>query len=408
MQDEIKAAQPGTIVWDRGESASVAGLHLRVTRDARAGTIARRWFFYYRTRAGAQRRPKVGEFPQVKLAEARKRALAIQCQVSAGDDPSQTWKEARAEKTVADLWTAVKADYYGKARFQDSKWAKTAAWIYGKHLGPEFGSMRLSEVTTTAVRKWHAKLDYMPYGANRALSILKKLFNWAIMEEWRPQGSNPAVLVKPFDEASRERYATPEELARIGAILLRDAPERPAAVAFLLLLMLSGSRPIAIEQATWDQLTVFEQDGKRYGLLVFWGKSSSKTQIRERVVLPPEAMAVIDGLPRIAGKTITGIKAPREYWQKVKTEAGCPDLRMRDSRRTFATVGMTDGIPMDQIGTALNHADTNTTAVYARLMPRTQIAVANRIGGSVWQQLTAPQKEKTPAAPEDSEGHPNQ
>jgi integrase len=55
--------------------------------------------------------------------------------------------------------------------------------------------------------------------ANRIVSVLRLLFNWAERAKDVPAGYNPARGVKRFKEQGKERYLTSGELARLGDTL---------------------------------------------------------------------------------------------------------------------------------------------------------------------------------------------
>jgi integrase len=130
--------------------------------------------------------------------------------------------------------------------------------------------------------------------------------------------------------------------------------------------MFTGSRPIAIERATWSQLELVKSSSKTYGILTFDGKSGE-----EKVVIPGFVISVLTSLP--TSNTLTGINMPKSFWKKVRVEAGCPDLWIRDWRRTFASIGLSNGFSMDAIGEVLNHKSTQTTKTYAKLFDRSRI-----------------------------------
>jgi integrase len=213
--------------------------------------------------------------------------------------------------------------------------------------------------------------------------VLSRIFAYAEETELRAQNTNPCTIIKSHPEKSRKRHATADEIPKIAAILDREKAKFPNAAAFIYLLIYSGSRPSAIERATWDQLQEFEHAGEKYGLLTFKGKTTATTGEDERIIIPPQAMKVIDRLPRIDGKTITGIKMPRKLWARIKKEAGCTDLWARDLRRTFATVGMTSGIEMGMISPLLNHKSVETTKIYAKVMNEKQIETVKSIADTM-------------------------
>lgn len=373
MLEELRAAEAGQTIYDKGEKTSVTGLHLRVGANG-----AKAFFLYYRTRAGQQRRPKIGVFGEITLSQARERARKLLDRVAVGEDPKAGWDEKKGEATVQELFELVWKDYWSQDRYQVSGHAKQVKWCFDRHIKPAFGSAKLSEVTPMRVRQWHGGFE-STYNANHALRVLGRMFRFAEEQEIRRQHTNPCALVKQHPERERKRFASVEEIQKIVGLLEQKVQKNPAGVAFLYLLMFTGSRPRAIERATWDQLKEFEMDGKKYGFLTFHGKSSGKTGQEERVVIPPQAMKALSRLPRVEGWTITGIKMPRTLWREIKKEAGCPDLWARDWRRTFATIGMSNGVDIGTIGELLNHRTTETTKIYAKVMDDSKLKAATAI-----------------------------
>lgn len=390
MLRRLKAMKPGDEVWDvKEDEKGVKGLHARMSR---AGTVS--LSMYYRTRAGRPRRPKLGEWPALSLADARDRARTMLAQVELGGDPAGEVEGLRDELTLQALWDKVKVAHYDKPRYQASGWGVEAARIWEKEFSKRWGSWKLSELTRKKIKDWHeARGAAHPIQANRALSVLKKMFSWAEEEELRPLHTSPAAKVPEFTERKRRRYATAEEIAKVETILQKEAATRPRQVAFLYLLMYSGARPSVITRAKWTQLEEIEFEGARWGILVLPGKGSADSGEDDPVLLPPQAMAVLDRLPRDT-TTLTGMKMhPKAYWERIRKEAGCPDLWVRDWRRTFASIGLSNGIPVDQIGECLGHHDRQTTLTYSKLFPVSRIRATARIAAHLDTARAAGKKE---------------
>lgn len=368
---ELREAAKGQVIWDQGDKSSVKGLHVRVTPAGQ-----KMFYVYYRTKWGQQRRPKIGEFGVITLIEARRRAKKLIDKVEDGEDPKGLWEEKRVEATVQELFDRCFKEHWDTPRFRASGYAREVTNQFAKNIKNVFGHLRLSEVTVGRVREWHKSYIEKPYTGNRALTVLCKLFSYAEEIELRPQHTNPCRLVKTHSEEKRERFATAEEIQAIFPLLSKYEKLHPAGVAYLYLLMFSGSRPRAIERATWDQIKEFQVGGETFGTLTFGGKSTGKTGLKEKVVLPPLAMSVLLKLPRVEGGTITGIKMPRRLWLKIRDEAKCPDLWARDWRRTFASAALSNGATGSIIGELLNHHSADTTKVYTRLLNTSAFAVA--------------------------------
>lgn len=359
-KSEIETLAPGTALYDE----LIGGLHVRCYPSGK-----KPFFYFYRTRAGRQRRPKIGEWPGIDIAEARERARALQARVVVGEDPKGDWENFSNELTLTQLFQKAWSEHWCKDRFKSSGWANEVRRLWEKNVEPTFGGERLSEVKVSAIRRWHKGFaDAAPYTGNRALDVFSKIFSFAQEEELFPMGANPCSLVKAHPEKKRKRFASEEEVRRIAPIMAREAEDYPYGITFLYLLIFSGARPSAIENARQENLVRFEYEGQTYGALTLRGKMSAETGDEETVILPPQAMQVIDKLVPPKDGTITGIGMPRHLWDRIRTEAQCEDLWARDWRRAFASYGLSSGISMDTLAEVLSHRSTQTTKVYARLL----------------------------------------
>ncbi len=69
----------------------------------------------------------------------------------------------------------------------------------------------------------------------------------------RTDGVNPCWKVKRYKEVKRERYLTPDELARLGKVL-RESNSEPEAVNCIRLLLLTGCRLSEIQKLKWEHV----------------------------------------------------------------------------------------------------------------------------------------------------------
>lgn len=321
---------------------------------------------------------KLGHGNVLGISEARRLAARTLLAVANGTDPAMP-KRHQPSKTLNDLFDLAHKLHWSQERFVKSRWSEQVRKIYDRTIKKHFGGRPAADPLDD-VEVWHAGYKDRPYEGNRALAVLSTMCSLgekAAYGRLRSLNSNPCSTVTKHPEAKRGVYATPQQIATLGPLLIKYAETRPRAVAFIYLLLFSGSRPSAIERATRGQLTELEQNGQVWGLLKgFRGKTAD-----EVVWLPPQAMAVIRGLPK--AETITGIKMPKKFWHRIRKEAGCENVRLRDLRRTFATVGMSRGQAMATISEVLNHKTTQTTKIYAKLMDDKKRAVAGEIASSM-------------------------
>jgi integrase len=277
--------------------------------------------------------------------------------------------------TVAELFAKAWASYWNTKRFVSSGWAADVQCFFKNHINPTLGHRRVEQLGPKAIRKWHRELPSRSV-ANRSLEVLSRMYRFAEEEELLPMGSNPCRLVRAHQEKKRGRYATESELARIGVELEREKHRSPVKVAFCYLLAFTGARPKSIAEARAEQLEI-RPDGT--GILRFAGKTSETTGEDELVILPKNAVAALQALPKRRDGLLLGPVAYRRLWGRIRENAGCPDLWARDLRRTFATVGLSEGVGKDIVGRLLNHHSPATTDVYAKLVPVARIAAANKI-----------------------------
>lgn len=279
----------------------------------------------------------------------------------------------RKKPTLSQVFDELCLEHYSKPQFVHSGYGTEVRQNWRRHLATtKLADTPIHKVTPPMVWRWHQGLRNSPYDANRAKSILSKVFNFAMMRGFLPVGANPCSAVPSFEEKKRKRFASWEELRRLGAILEREEPDNPRHVAFIRLLMFTGSRPSAIERSTWND---FYRLGDDCGVLRVKGKTGD-----EEIILPPPAIGVIDHLADLGKcRTITGIAFPSSFWKRVRKEAGCEDLWARDFRRTFATLGLSTGVPLGMLGELLNHKSNQTTMRYAKLTPDSRVQAASRI-----------------------------
>lgn len=367
----IEALKPGQSLKDD----RVPGLSIR------AHATGRSWMFYYRTKTGIERRPKIGSYPLIKISAARDLARKFLSDVAGGGDPVLDRKIERDAPTMDQLWKRVEEEHYNSGK----EWDKDAKRIYDKFIKPKLGKRRVRSIAYDDVKAIHVAMKDMPTRANHTLAVLSCMLGLAERfgppnRKWRDRHTNPCELVERYPLVKRRRFATKAEMAKIGKILARYAEDETQLhnVAFLYLLMYSGARPSEIENGTPAMLERVEtEDGNVCGVLRL---EHGKTGPRD-VFLPPQAMAVLERLPKDR-KSLAGTRTlPKKLWQAVREEAGCPDLWARDMRRTFATQALSNGIPIGVVGELLGHASTQTTKIYAKLIEDSAHAAAATVAG---------------------------
>jgi site-specific recombinase XerD len=228
--------------------------------------------------------------------------------------------------------------------------------LYQKHVAPAFKDLEVSRIRRSKIRRWHDSFADNIYSGNRALSLLKTLFDHAEKYDLvkLPNG-NPAYGIKPHKEKKRDRYASSEELATIKAYLKTD-PDQDAA-NYVRLLMLTGARPKAFEK-----IKEVKRQPNGFGEATYNGKCGE-----EKLLFSPDAMKIWKSASQAT------YKRAFKVWQRlIKAHPELSDMWLRDLRRTFATIALSKGVPLDHIGQLLNHKNPQVTLRYAKLVDQSR------------------------------------
>ena len=213
----VKKLQPPTerryeITWD----SKLPSFGVCITSG---GTVS--FLLDYRVQQ-KHRRVKLGRYPALSVAAAREKAKNWQGQVTEKKDPGVK-QQANGQPTMMQL-----ADEYLQEHAKENKRAgsiRNDKGILDNIIRPKLGSYTVASITRRDIDKLHKSRSSTPYHANRMLSLLSTMFTCAIA--WGYRKDNPARHVKRFDEHTKERWLSEEELKRFSVALnaYRDQSE---------------------------------------------------------------------------------------------------------------------------------------------------------------------------------------
>lgn len=335
---------------------SVKGFGLRVTK---AGAKS---FVLNYTINGRERRMTVGSYPAWSAAAAREEAKRLRRLIDLGEDPLEERNQRKTAPNVSDLWSDYERVHLPTLS-ERSQSDQRSMW--SKYILPELQSVQVRELSSGHVDRLHAHVSEAgTTRANRVLEVLRKALNLAIRWGWIEK--NPADGFRRNAEHSRERYLTPAEYEQVLGALDR-MPNQKAANA-IRLLILTGARRGEVLSLEWSDLDLDQ------GL---WNRPphKSKDRKRKRIPLSNEALVLLKTMEENATSnylfpTSTGTHMPdlNRPWAWLKNETGLHGLRIHDLRHSFASVLISDGVPLETIGKLLDHSQHQTTLRYAHLM----------------------------------------
>jgi len=269
--------------------------------------------------------------------------------VTKGTDPAAHRAAARKSPTVAELaerYLDQHAEVHNKPRT-----VLEYRRLLKRRVLPAFGPLKAEAITTDDVMRLHHSLRATPYEANRTLALLSKLFNLAEAWKIRPQHSNPCHRLRRYTEHKRERFLSPEELARLGAALAeaeRTQTERVGVIAAIRLLAYTGCRLSEVLGLRWEYVDL------NHGALHL---PDAKAGARS-VPLAAPAIELLKQLPRNGPFVVHGPDPEKPlapstleggWWRLCRTAKlvdghGRPNARVHDLRHTVGTYGGQAGL----------------------------------------------------------------
>lgn len=360
----------------------VPGLAVAVT------TTGNRTFYWVGKTAGRTVRVLLGKWPVVTVDAARTAAMAVGSSVANGGDPQAARLAERHGQTVMGLWTF----WQEHTREHKKSWERDE-WLFNSYL-KDWSARKLSAIHATHVQTRHTKIgrEHGHYAANRMLSLLSAMYN--VSDKIGFNGPNPCRNVKRFQEHSRDRYLTSEELPRFFDALNTEPDETMK--DFFHVCLLTGARKSNCLSMRWDDLHLSETGWWRIPDTKS-GKPVVVPLVSQLVDLLRDRRRFVQGEWVFPGRRPgTHLQEPKSAWKRILKRAGLSDLRPHDLRRTLGSWQAINGSSLPVIGRSLGHTRASSTQVYSRL---SLAPVADSVGSAVNAMLAYDATSK-PAAPE--------
>lgn len=339
--------------------SAITGLCICVTSS---GT--RTWYLYRKV----NRRPvrlKLGRWPEVSAAQARQLATEAAGLAASGRD---VHKERQQRRERGIVWRDLFSLYLSQhAKTYKKTWREDQA-IDRRYL-QDWANRAVSSISRQDVAGLHQSVGKdAPFAANRLLSLLSKVFNWAQDEELAT--SNPAARIKKFRERSRNRFVLPDEMPRLLKAI-KAHPDKKLADFFLLCLLL-GARKSNILAMEWRHIdfssgvwTIPDTKSGEPAAVVISTEAKSILLRRKSEIDQNDARSQRWVFP--SHSKVGHLTEPKKAWKSIKNAANLPDLRIHDLRRTLGSWQAAAGSSLPVIAASLGQTTQQATEVYARL-----------------------------------------
>ena len=299
----------------------VAGLLLQVRNPSKEGAqIPRSWIL--RVKVGDDRQPiGLGSYPQVSLAEAREQAKKLVIDAKQGINLKAKKRAERSAllsaasknktfKECAEAYIEAHSSDYSSDKHR-KQWPSTlTAYAY-----PVIGNMFVSDISMRDVlsvltqetnvtetdkgKLWYVKTET----AKRLLGRIKTVLDYATVNEYRT-GTNPAQwtgylstqLPSPKKLQKVEHHpAVPYQM--IGDFISKLRKNDSISAKAIEFLILTAVRSGSVRQAEWSEI---DYDKKLWVIPA----EHTKAKQEHRVPLQPQAIRLLQTLPKMAGSNI--------------------------------------------------------------------------------------------------------
>ncbi len=331
----------------------------------------RKYFCWCRKVKGKHEWKNIGNFPDITVENARMKAAEY-------NGKSARWKADQFQgddpfEKRHDITLKVALDDYADRHLAHNSKNPTASvegakWQFKKYLS-SWGNRQLGHIRKREVLNRHKELRdaHGLFTANRALQLVRAVFNWA-KEHMDWKGENPAAKVKLFPEKphQRSRFLQDNEVEEF-ITALENEPSRDLQ-HFIVMAIFTQARKMDILSARWRDVS-FEPP--------VWTVPNPKSKDPYVIPLLQEVVKILRDRQQAAkpkaewifpshGATghLTGFK---HTWPEFLKRASIKDFRIHDLRRTLASWQANLGTSLHIIGKGLGHKSPAATTIYARL-----------------------------------------
>ena len=322
------------------------------------------YYLRYKDPNGKSSHQKLGRTVDVTLADVRRKVKELKAEIALGADPRAEDKARKAVVTFDDFFND---HYLPYVKPRKRSWDRDEE-LYRLRIKAVFGAKRLNQLSRLQIQSFHSGLleeKLAPATANHHIKLIRHMLNLAV--EWEMLDKNPASRIHMFAEDNKvERYMNDAQLATLLKVLRTDSSRSVCLIAMFLLA--TGCRLNEALSATWSQVDC----EKRVWRIP---ASNSKSKRMRPVPLNETALDVINQLNTEGEFTHLFInkKTKKPYvniakvWERIRSDAGLPHLRLHDLRHQAASNLINSGSGLYIVQQILGHSDPSVTQRYSHL-----------------------------------------
>lgn len=269
------------------------GMHLLVTATGKYWRLSYRFL-------GKQKTLALGVYPEVSLAEARKKRVAARQRLADGVDPGAVRRQAKrdAALVIANSFAAMAEEWMLKTsgRRAEITQNRIVSW-FQRFVYPSFGHLPITEVTPRDVLAMLRKIEDRGAidSARRVRAYCSEVFQFASVQGFVDRDPS-AGLLKAMVEKEENHYASITDPVKAGALLrsIEGYVGHPVVCAALRIAPYVFVRPGELRYAEWAE---FDLDGAEWRI----PGARMKMGIDHIVPLARQVVEILKELQRFSG-----------------------------------------------------------------------------------------------------------
>jgi integrase len=322
---------------------------------------------------------KVGRVTDISLADAKKQALKLRAGILLGNYPGA----AKQDSGQCEKLSSFFKRYISYCRPRKKSWRDDQK-LYNKRLHERFGHLPLNRITLEDTERFLGELAEQGLAGSSVRNhgqLLKRCTSLAV--KWQLLETDPLSGLKLQQvHDAREYFLSDEELQRLLTVLDNDSARVPCLAAKALLL--TGLRVGELLKSRYQNLCL---DSDTPTLKIT--QENSKNGRARYVPLSEAALEVINQLPSkdVSDYLFTNsrngerLQSIDKVWQRLRKEAGLPQLRLHDLRHNFASMLVNSGESLYTVQTILGHQSSDQSSRYSHLSGTVLQDAANSVSG---------------------------
>ena len=331
---------------------------------------------------------KIGIHGNYTVDLARDKAKKWCADIAQDIDPKEQKKEKEVETQQSllfeDFWQVFTKKYI-EQHHKPSTINRDSSRIKN-YILPFFGKKSIAKIERKDIIAFKDSMSHIKGNCTKCLRLLTTAFNQAELWEYRPHSSNPCRGVPKTPDKKMERFLSIAELERLEKTLSEretSALASPYTVNAFRLIIYTGCRLGEVLSLQWDDV-----DLPNNCLRLKDSKTGKRT-----IPLNEHAIKILHNVQKQADnpyvfcgdKPGTHLVTVQKTWERIRKQAGIPDVRIHDLRHSFASFMIMNGLNIFEVSKLLGHADIKTTMRYAHLTNQSLVDVTNK-GGTIFNQ----------------------